>query len=275
MAMQNGDLMTYINAIHSSATLDSGKSVYDGYLVKSPTAASRINRCAAAPGRNDPRQAIKKINVPVIVVAAQGEAVDAAAFRRPDSDEPSDRFRFYEIAGAGHIDKAAYVGFPSYAEQTASGGNVQGNAEWPFTAKCDPDVPLLDFPLMSYAFDSAFANLDLWVRKGTAPPRAMPLQTKPNGATAAIVLDEFGNGVGGVRNPYVDVPTATYFTNSTGPGNCREMGHTASFDAARLKTLHGSSKNYANKVAQSVDRLVRERWLTEGDGKRIKAAVAR
>jgi len=275
MTMQNGDLMTYINAIHSNATLDNGKSIYDGYLVKSPTAPSRINRCAAAPPRNDPRQTIKKISAPVIAVVAQGEAIDAAIFHRPDSDESNDRFRFYEIAGAGHIDKAAYVGFPSYAEQTASGGNVQGTAEWPFTAKCDPDIPLLDFPLMSYAFDAAYANLDLWVRKGTPPPRAMPLKTKLDGAATSIAVDEFGNGAGGVRNPYVDVPIATYFTNSTGPGNCREMGHKATFESARINALYGSSKNYASKVAQSVDRLVREHWLTESDGKRIKAEAAR
>jgi hypothetical protein len=103
----------------------------------------------------------------------------------------------------------------------------------------------------------------------------MPLQIKSAGTPqATVVLDEFGNGVGGVRNPYVDVPVATYFTNSTGPGNCREMGHKVALEAARVTTLYGSPKNYASKVAQSVDRLVRERWLTESDGKRIKAEAA-
>jgi hypothetical protein len=35
--------------------------------------------------------------------------------------------------------------------------------------------------------------------------------------------------------------------------------------------LYTSDKDYADKVTQSVDRLVKERWLTEADGKRIKA----
>src|SRR5437867_5228122 len=249
MTMQSGDVMTYINAIHSHANIENGKPVYDGYVVKSPTGPARINRCAAAPPRNDPRQALKKINVPLIVVAAQGEAVDAAAFRHPDSDDPNDRFRFYEIAAASHIDKAAYVGFPSYAEQTASGGNVQGTPEWPFAAKCDPEIPLYDFPVMSYAFNAAFSNLDQWVRKGSPPPHGQPLQLKDAGtAQVSIVADQFGNGLGGVRSPYVEVPAATYFTNSTGPGTCREMGHKAPFDSARINTLYGSSKNYASKV---------------------------
>jgi hypothetical protein len=275
MTMQSGDVMTYINAIHSLANLETGKPVYDGYLVKSPTGPARINRCASAPARTDARAAIKKINAPVIVVAAQGEALDAAAFRRPDSDAPGERFRFYEIASGSHIDKFAYLGFPSYAEQTASGGNVQGTPEWPFNAKCDPDVPLYDFPLMRYAFNAAFFNLDQWVLKGTAPPHGQPLQIKDAGtAQASIVTDQFGNGVGGVRSPYVEVAAASYFTGSPGPGNCREMGHKANFDSARMNSLYGNSKNFASKVAESVDRLVKERWLTEGDGKRIKAEAA-
>jgi hypothetical protein len=36
-------------------------------------------------------------------------------------------------------------------------------------------------------------------------------------------------------------------------------------------SVHATPKNYATKVTQSVDRLVRDRWLTESDGKKIKA----
>jgi len=43
------------------------------------------------------------------------------------------------------------------------------------------------------------------------------------------------------------------------------------FDWARLNSLYGTPQNYRAKVAQSVDRLVRERWLTESDGRKIKA----
>ena len=48
-------------------------------------------------------------------------------------------------------------------------------------------------------------NLDLWVRDGLAPPHADPILVE-NGAP---VLDEFGNVQGGLRSPYVDVPTST------------------------------------------------------------------
>jgi len=38
-----------------------------------------------------------------------------------------------------------------------------------------------------------------------------------------------------------------------------------------MSMLYSSDKVYADKIAQSVDRLVTERWLAEADGKRIKA----
>jgi hypothetical protein len=37
-----------------------------------------------------------------------------------------------------------------------------------------------------------------------------------------------------------------------------------------MSVLYSSDKVYADKVAQSVDRLVKERWLSEADGRRIK-----
>jgi hypothetical protein len=270
LTTQGGDLTTYVNAIHSRSRLESGKPVYDGYVAKSPSNAARINQCAAAPAPDDPRQAIKNAGVPVIAVAAQGEVLATYATRRPDSDDLADRYRLYEVAGAGHIDKSAYIGFPSMADQTAA-GNAQGTVEWPFAAPCDPAIPLIDTPIMSLAFNAAFANLDRWVRQGTPAPRAARLEMKDGGTPqATIVTDQFGHGVGGLRTPYVDVPAASYATNSQGPGNCREMGHKSAFDASRMAALYGTPKSYAAKVAQSADRLVKEHWLTEGDARRVK-----
>lgn len=45
------------------------------------------------------------------------------------------------------------------------------------------------------------------------------------------------------------------------------------FTWQRLETLYGSQGEYATNVAQSVERLVRERWLTASDGERVKAEL--
>jgi len=76
-----------------------------------------------------------------------------------------------------------------------------------------------------------------------------------------------------VRTFWVDLPVATYFMSSPGPGNCAEFGRTAPFDWGRLETLYGNYKTWSNKVSQSVDRTVKERWFTDYDGKKIKAEL--
>jgi len=111
--------------------------------------------------------------------------------------------------------------------------------------------------------------LDAWARKGKPALKAPMIEVKDG----AVVLDAAGNGVGGVRSPWVDVPAATYFTGTT-PAACREFGHTVSFDKARMDSLYGSDKNYQTKFAQSVDQLVKAGWYTESDGKKMKAEAA-
>jgi hypothetical protein len=220
MTSQGGDLTTYMKAIHPRARLANGRPVYDGYLAKAGFTAARINQCAAAPPPGDPRHNARNVGVPVIAVSAQGEVLQTAPLRRPDSDEPGDRYRLYEIAGAGHIDKFAYRGFPSMADQTAA-GNAQGTPEWPFAQPCQPPIPLMDTPIMAIAFNMAFENLDRWARKGTPAPRASRLEIKDAGTPqASFVVDQFGHGVGGVRTPFIEVPAATRCTAPT-PGTPR------------------------------------------------------
>jgi hypothetical protein len=118
-----------------------------------------------------------------------------------------------------------------------------------------------------YAFHGAYRNLDEWVAKGIAPPKAARIEIKDG----AIVMDEFGHAVGGVRNPWVDAPVETVVTTSLGPGTCRELGHTVPFEAARISHLYPTAKDRASKVNESVDRAVSARYFTETDGKKMKA----
>jgi hypothetical protein len=274
LTTQGADVATYANAIH--APLENGKPVYDGYVLKAPFTMGRINQCAPAAPANDPRQIIKNVGVPVIEVTAQGEVIGGTYnVRRADSDEPNDRFRLYEVASAGHIDKSAYFGFPQQADQAAAVGTAQGTVDWPFNAKCDPEIPLMEPSLIGFVFNASFAALDQWARKGTPAPRAPRIELKDAGtAQASVVTDKLGHGMGGVRTPFIDVPDATYFTNSPGPGTCREMGHKAAFDAAKITELYDSRKNYSTRFVETVDRLVKDRWLTEGDAKRLKQAIS-
>jgi len=273
MTTQGGDLLSYMNAFQSRTKLADGKPAVDGFLARNPGNVAKLNQCAPNIAANDPRQGFHKTGAAVISVMAQGEVPDAVRLRRPDSDDAADRYRGYEVAGVGHIDGFAYTQFPTIVDQTAAVGTAQGSADWPFTAQCEPAFPLPFQTALSYAYDSSFENLFQWIRKGTAPPHAQPIQLKEAGGKQEVALDEYGNGLGGVRSPWVDVPVATYLTTSTGPGTCRELGHSVPLDQAKLQSMYPNDKAYASKIAASVDRLVKERWLTEYDGKKIKAEM--
>jgi hypothetical protein len=259
MTAQGADIQTYLAAVQRHAKLASGKPVYDGFLIKTPSGVGPIRRCAPAVAKTDDRQKIENAGVPVMLVVAQGEIGDA--YQRPDSDNPGDRFRIYEVAGAAHIDKLAYRDMPGFPDQLAAIGTPgQGTPDWPFTARCEPEILLQDHPLLKYVLDGAVMNLELWAARGTAPPKAERITMNGDVAT------------GGVRNPDVDVPAAAYTTTTGGPGNCRELGRTVPYDWARLESLYGNQKNYAAKGAQSVNRMLAEHWITPSDAQKMKAS---
>ncbi|MGO9112647.1 MAG: alpha/beta hydrolase domain-containing protein, partial [Thermoguttaceae bacterium] len=130
-----------------------------------------------------------------------------------------------------------------------------------------------DFPSY-YIFNGALANLDRWVN-GTPPPRAAHLEVNKLGTPeAAYLLDKFGNVMGGVRTPYVDVPTARYYETS-GQGECRLSGHKVTFDRATLKDLYPDHQRYVKQVSEEVDRMLKDGWITQADAQEIKAEAAK
>ena len=121
------------------------------------------------------------------------------------------------------------------------------------------------------AFNAILQNLDLWVRKGTPPPRAEQIKV----VDGKPVLDRFGNVTGGVRSPFVDVPRSTWNGNSTGESFCRIAGHEQPFDAARLAELYPKPGDYAKAVEANVKALVAARFITEADGQELMAEARR
>ena len=279
--------LTYINAIHSLARLADGRPVYDGYLVKSGRVPTRIRRCSDAISNGDSRQAPRDIDVPVINLQMEGDVLNALGARRPDSDEPGDLFRLYEIAGVAHFDSSPFRGggVPSVADMRAVGGNVvtidtplagyQLAVPFQRDMQCDPPV-VTEQPVLGYLFNGAFTNLDRWVRTGAPPPRADRLEVRDAGTSgASFVADEFGHTKGGVRTPYVDVPTATHTVHHTGPAGapCRQYGYRDPFDWARLEEVYGGYAGYRRQAEEAVDRYVRDGWVTESDGQKIRAEL--
>jgi hypothetical protein len=248
---QSGNfLITYLNAIHPLDVRALGKPLFDAYFLAVPVGLTAIHQCAQAPGPGDPRRPIANAGVPVMRVVTLSEFLRAEL--RPDSDVAPDLFRHYEVAGSAHAtpDELNFAAAP--ADITRAGIAVP-------PMECN-EGPRSRFP-NSVAFNAALRNLDAWVRTGTAPPRAEPILVE-NGRA---VLDEYGNVKGGVRSPYVDVPTSTWTGSSTGASFCFIAGHEVPFTGERLRTLYRTHAAYVEAVRRNVADLVNKRFIVRQD----------
>ena len=255
-------LYTYVNAIHPLVVKADGHPMFDAYVIAMSSGPSAINQCAAPIPAGDPRRTVSHAGVPVVRVMSGSDYLTGMAARRPDSDAAPDRYRNYEIAGSAHATPEE-LNFAAAPEDITKAGR----AVPPMSCT---EGPRSRFP-NSVAFDAILQNLDLWVRKGIAPPRADNIRVEHG----APVVDRFGNVTGGIRSPFVDVPTSTWFGNSTGESFCRIAGHEVPFAAASLKALYPTPDAYADAVAKDVTTLVGARFITKEDGDALIADAKR
>ncbi len=246
-------LYTYINAVHKTASEQYGTDLFDGYIVAVSSGPASINQCAPRITSDDTRRPIKNAGVPVIHIMSQSDYLFGIASRQPDSDEPGDEFRHYEIAGSGHASPDELYWGPAPADLIKAGRDVP-------PLSCN-EGERSRFP-NSLAFNAALVGLDNWVRHGIAPPQAEPILV----VDGQPVLDEHGNVVGGFRSPLVDVPVSTWNGNSTGLSFCRIAGHEIPFTKAKIRELYPSHSDYVAAVTASVEQLVADGFLLRVDG---------
>lgn len=252
-----GYMYDYINAVAPLAVRQNGRSMYDAYIVAVAGGAFAgiypINQCEPVPALDDPRRQFSNVGVPIIHVMSQSDYLRGITARRPDSDVPSDAYRQYEMAGAGH----ATPGELNFAAAPAD--IIKGGRDVP-PMNCN-EGPRSRFPSAIF-FDAMLTNLDQWVRDGTPPPHGSPIVVQ-NGAP---VLDRFGNVVGGLRSPYLDVPTSTWFGSSTGPSFCVIAGHEVPFSKDLLQQIYPNHSAYVRAVTKDTRALVKQGFITRQDG---------
>ena len=95
---------------------------------------------------------------------------------------------------------------------------------------------------------------------------------RDRGAEEAVAqLDQNGNAIGGIRTPYVDVPTGTYHIQLTGANaTCVELGYLEVWPWQKTMSMYGSYDNYRQKVEASIQKLVADRWVSAKDAARIR-----
>ena len=179
---------------HAKYRLPNGGPVYDGFFIP--------------PSRNvTGRGPLPDLDVPTMQLTSQLEVevtyIDAKTnYRKSDGNERGKQFRLYEISGMAHLDSR-------YTPPMAGDAVNHPGIDEPCA------LPRNRYPY-GRVVSTLFHHMIRWVRDGVAPPPSR-LISVIGGPGGRLELDAHGNAVGGVRNPAVDVPFATYTATGNKP----------------------------------------------------------
>jgi hypothetical protein len=273
-----------------------GGPIYDGYVPGGTGGPSNLDfglTPAGALPASDPRHQMQPHDGPVIHINTETEVALGAAgglpYRRPDSDAANDRYRLWEVPGASHVSNDLDVDvitltldFVELAGLTVATSPPLGCTHMQFISGPPVGVPgVVDpntFPFSNVA-NAAFADLGEWVVSNVPPPRADRIQLT-NTMPAAIARDAFGNALGGVRTPFLDVPTATYVPIDTVAhvtqfsGFCILYGYNVPFGQSTLATLYRNHGDYVRQVVHETNDLVKEGFWLQPDAQTVKTSAA-
>ena len=240
-------LATYVNAIQPLA------GVFDGFVLHGRT-ANPLPLFPGAGGTVPAGSAIRTDTaVPVISLQDEWTIAVGAAWLNRQADTP--RFRLWEVAGTGHIDRDNVLFTTDI---------IQRDLGFPLPVCA---VPMNEAPLR-YLVDAAVVRLTEWIAGREPPPHAPSFVEVAGGA---IVRDAFGNAKGGIRLPQLEVPTAMYSgVGNTGPGPCAVAGTTTPFDAQALSYLYPTYGSYRSQFVRATDELRNSGFLLHFDAEDAK-----
>jgi hypothetical protein len=260
-------LSTYVNAVDPVA------KTYDGYLIHSrfgivaPLGGGSLAQAAHFPLarlRDD-------LRVPVLTFITETDLVDQLApgfhlVRQPDGK----RLRIWEVAGTAHADNYPFAvsaidtGSATPAQLAAAYGPVSSAMGGKF------DKPMNFAPQHHYILEAALWHLCRWVATGKTPPEGVPIELT-SGDKPEIVRDANGLAKGGIRSPWVDVPTAVLAgVGNSGSPLAPMVGVGQPFDAAMRDRLYpGGKAEYVGKFESSLDAAIKAGFILPADRQEI------
>jgi hypothetical protein len=271
-------LTTYVNAVDRLA------KVYDGFMIHSRFGSSAaIDGVRMMGGEGVVPAHVRfrpDLRVPLLTVITETDLLGARlpgyhASRQPDSD----KLRVWEIAGTSHADNYLFMGAfgdsgtrpaAQLAKVFVPGTNAPGGK---LDKPGNPGMP------HHYVTEAALAAIDKWVRSGKPPASTPKLDLATGGKegeTATLALDANGLAKGGIRSPWVDVPTIRL----TGGGNggsfvAMLVGTGEPFDRATLARLYpGGKADYLAKFEKSLDATIAAGHLLAEDRQEILEIAA-
>ena len=219
-----------------------------------------------------PEQVRADARVPVLLLSSETDVtvLRNAAIEQPDSEN----VRVWELPGASHADTYLLVA------SRADGGQLEPSE---MARMLEPiaelvimtvDKPINSAPHQHYVAQAAFGHLDRWAGGGEPPPAAPRLELVDDGR--ACQRDELDNALGGIRNPWVDVPLRMLSgEGQQGEGFAFLFGTTAPLEPGTIARLYpGGRDDYLAAFTASLDQTIADGFILEADREEIIAVAA-
>jgi hypothetical protein len=277
-SQQGGSMVTYASAFHFD--------VNDGYFVQQAASARRINAgpVCGAPGsppypdctpllQGSDRLVRTDLPVPVYhaITETDIEILFGIVARQPDTPT----FRYYEVAGGGHLTVHVDVELVPAGVLGPAPIFLEDLCENPLNTTADGPV------FASYVFNALWENMEEQVRKGRVPPAGVQMDV----VNGVVQRDAFGNGLGGVRLPAMQAPTAAYTPGNQADPNlppvlqaignlaCFLASSVTPFDEATLDDLYPNHGAYVRQVVYATNALQMQGLLLPKDAQKIRDAA--
>lgn len=252
-------LGSYINAAHAHDRLFDGFFLSVHWGMCSPLEDVSLRRqfkpiggglYAASCKIND------QVGVPILVLTSESEVFHNYPVRQPDTA----LFRHWEMAGTTHADPDLSDGLGAIMERdgltitlSAPGRN---QVRW------------------EYVKDAALRHVVAWADQGITPPRFPRIEVDGKEAPR-IRRDKFGNALGGMRLPDLEVPTGSHRgTNELDPVQALS-GQTIVFDRKERDALYPTAAAYYAAWDRAVDALAAAGGVLQEDVAALKARARR
>jgi hypothetical protein len=264
-------LVTYINAVDPIAQVFDGFFVHgrpgmgvtlDGVFMPSSARLEELEDMKSAISgsgeciRDDAR-------VPVLVFQSETDVVLLGGGRVAQRD--SEAVRVWELAGAAHAD--TYLLNASRHDDGNLGADRLAELLRPTSdlVMGKTATPINAGPQQHYVGQAALSHLIQWVANGALPPRATRLERDIE--REAFRLDQYGNALGGIRTPWVEVPSAILSgLGQTGEKFAMLFGRTEPFDDDRLSTIYPNGRvEYLERFEASLDAAIAAGFILEAD----------
>jgi hypothetical protein len=250
-----GRLATYVNTVHPLAP------VYDAVVLHGGGGKMRAD-----------------LNVKIWKLLSETDVLGQVAVRQADTD----KFRTWEVAGTSHLDikhatelvklglRSKDTMLPSPPPAPAGGGRRGGGPGFggtpgPYFGCNHP--PLSHVP-SEYVQNALYDQMSRWLKDGTAPSAAPPIDIRTDGERPSIVRDSFGNALGGIRLAEHDVATAVNSGENTGSGFCFLTGWHEEFEKARLAALYSSHAAYVSAVKATTEKNLKSGYIVKADAEK-------